>query len=181
MAKEPILDFSIQKAIVDRLVAQYKEYLKISQACDVAERQYALAKISSQATDDNYKILRRIQDRLSDEMTFYTPRIWMQYKYEAYKDSPKEIATVGDFIDHCSPKGYICTKRFTFIKNWLKKYEDITFEGLQNDEDSINELINNTSIIGLESNSIFITEWLNNEFYISDSKISKWKTKIYKN
>jgi hypothetical protein len=176
MDTNPILDFKIQDAIVRRLVVQYSEYVLLAEARNVAEQQYALSKISHSLSNGNHKIIRRIEDRLSDEMTFYTPRIWMLYKYTAYKNSPKEISTFGDLIEHCSPKGYICTKRFHFIKEWLFKDKKVNLLGIFSEQESIRTAIDNPIISSLESNADFMNKWLDNEFCIIDSSIAKWNT-----
>ena len=181
MDKKPILDLDLQSTIVDRLIVQYKEYLFLSAVVSEAETKAVLAKISGTNTSGELGIVKKIQNRLSDEMTFYTPHIWMLYKHRAYSGTAKEIATVSDFIDHCSPEGYICTKRFKFLEAWLKENKQVNIRELLLEDDSFSTLIRHPELQELETNEHLIQQWLEHEFAIVDNTIAKWQNLVAKN
>src|SRR5579864_2288935 len=121
------------KIKVKRLILQYKEYLALDEEIKTLKQQKMatltkLAKLQNKrlsevlSSQDKYPEIQIINQgltlkkldlkRISDEMSFANPLIWMMYKDLAYKGASNEISTFGAFKQHCSPEGYICTKRF---------------------------------------------------------------------
>jgi hypothetical protein len=163
-----MLDQKIKTSLVDKLLVQYKNYMDIfSQIKDV---KFEILKSSDEEKvklENKLSVLNTILSRLSDEMTFPSPSIWMMYKYNTYKGTDKEIKTVKDFTDHCSPEGYICTRRYKFFVNYfdMSKYT--------NDQD-LEIVFNSKDLHDLECDILFINKWIEKEYNIENNKISKW-------
>ncbi len=114
---------------------------------------------------------------LGDAMQYDTPAVWMNYKREAYRGTPQEIATIADFRTHCSKPGYICTKRFTFLNEYLARTsgmqltDSAAFPGAAD----MSTLINHPAVRALEHDETFLQEWSKHEFYIRDGRVAKWE------
>jgi hydroxymethylpyrimidine pyrophosphatase-like HAD family hydrolase len=176
MVKEQIISNDLADQIVDRLILQFDEYQKLQKSVNDEENILAINQLNEQVSETKkLGILKNILNRLSDEMTFATPRIWMLYKLRAYANTNKEIETVEDFIEHCSPKDYICTKRYKFINEYISKKYSKNIQELTNESNNLFDLISNPIITNLESDYDFILAWIENEYLISNNKISKWK------
>ena|SRR5258708_4542839 len=184
------------KLKVKRLILQYQEYLaldtqikslkqeKISLAVKVAkEKGEILSAILSKEHPQLEKIDQRLKlvqwdlERISDEMSFADPLIWMIYKDLAYKGHRNEIATLGDFKQHCSPKDYICTKRFKFMKKYLKEKYGCDLDDTSNFPSFL--LLANfymtPQILILLDDFDFMSKWKKHEYLIKDQKIAKWQ------
>ncbi len=178
---------------VNRLIMQYKEYSYLSDLIKQIEEKIfiAMAKIAKEKSIDlvqikegmddypevislekQKQIYARLLNRVSDEMTFATPLIWMMYKHKAYQGTSTEIATIEDFRRHCQPVDYICGKRYRFLLQELdvKIDQESEFTGKAH----LNELYFNEVILQASCDSDFMEKWLANEYFIADNRINKW-------
>ena len=166
------------RAAVYRLLDMYDEYKTLTAKIAAAERHLALAKLKNSDIEQiriELDDLRHSQQRLSDDMTFDTPLVWVMYKFEAYQDEAQPIRTMHDFRLHCSKPGYICTKRFMFLNAYLcsngqrpladsKKYPD---------EMLLREIF---PLLGeIEQDEVFMSSWRSHEYYQEHGAIKKWQ------
>lgn len=183
-------------ASVDRLLAQYREYSLLASSATEAKQEYEeklllLAKeynvgleeaMSSFVLrdEDLQRILmrkrtyERMRDRISDEMTFATPEIWMRYKALAYKETPDEIATWKDFQQHCLPAGYICSKRYAFLRDVAATVLNVSLD----DFDETAPLLHACDaswVETLEQNEEVIERWQKHEFHATEHGVAKWE------
>lgn len=185
----------IVNASVDRLLAQYAEYVLLDNVVTeakvayekrmiaiVKERGISLAEIASiiQIDDEaqTYASKReywlRLCNRIADEMTFPSPLVWMLYKARAYAGTPQEITTWSAFRSHCHPTGYICTKRYTFLREAVRKHCDIDIDDIAAttlltdacDMPWLQTVMEKPEVMG---------EWLRHEFHIRENRVAKWE------
>lgn len=107
---------------VDELLEMYTEYTRLLGEQTVLGRKLARVKMTGE--DDGilqkqFDWLKARTQQLSDEMTFDMPRIWIEYKYRAYRNEVQPISTMHDLRLHCSKLGYICTARYHFLNEAL--------------------------------------------------------------
>lgn len=166
-----MLSKNLKFGILEKLLVQYKVYISLQE--EIKSDRFKLLKldVSDEASKLKMQIVLKedILARMSDEMTFPTPSLWMMYKYAAYKGTDKEIKTCQDFVDHCSPEGYICTVRYNFFKEYLDIFK------VSNPSDDLVMLYETEELDKLEQDPKFMEAWLTNEFRIINNKISKWK------
>lgn len=164
---------NIDDKSVERLIIQYKEYSEISKYISELESKLLLdggSTILGQIT-----FLKRRLARLSDEMSFANHIVWMKYKREAYRNQSGEIVNMSDFKKHCSPDGYICTKRFAYLKSFLQRIGvDITDTEVYPDAMDLSEFFEKDEIKNLLENPDFMNGWQDMEYFVSDGKINKW-------
>lgn len=166
------LDF--YELVVKRLIMQFKEYEHLNLLIKDVESKKFIYKLKknyklTEELDNKLNLLKLDQQRVSDEMTFANPIIWIMYKYKAYKDTNNEIKTVEDFINHCSPVGYICTKRFKFVSRYMK------FNKLFDLKDNLSKVYKSEALLKIVNNAKFMKLWKQNEYLIKDGRISKWQ------
>jgi hypothetical protein len=181
--------------IVDRLILQYEEYLFLSKIIQKLENERFI-KIAEIAQKRNIKIQNVIKkeikslnsidkkiylykidlQRISDEMTYPNHYVWMMYKDKAYKGTNNEIATLGDFKRHCLPTDYICTVRYNFLREFLKKNKKIDLNNNKKYPTNIRfiDFYNKRELINLLTNIDFLIKWKKNEYFISNNTINKW-------
>ncbi len=162
------------------LLGQYKEYKLKLQHLATTERQLTKAKILNTPTEALRATQHQLQQslqRISNEMTFATPIIWIQYKYFAYQDEAQPILTLNDFRVHCSKPGYICTKRFTFLNESLKARNLTPLTDKQVFADSLDlaELCTNSSLMALVKDETFMKQWHGYEYHKAGERIAKWE------
>jgi len=178
---------------VDRLIMQFKEYSFLSNLIkQIDEKMFlVMAKIAKESSRDLVQIKEEVSDhpelialekqkqihirllaRLSDEMTFANPLIWMMYKHKAYQGTSTEIATIEDFRRHCEPADYICGKRYRFLLKELDiKIDD---EGSFAGKASLKDLYSHKSILQASLDNSFMQKWQENEYRITNNHINKW-------
>jgi len=199
MNKEEIIKDSDQ--IVNRLIMQYKEYMRLLNKIKNKDKELLeaiatagkrLGKIPSELLQDNYKdsdtkainkekdLLKIDLDQISDEMTFANPIIWMMYKYKAYKGASNEISNMRQFRNHCTPKGYICTERYIFLNQYLKENQDTSLSDTERfpDDMDLSEVYESDLMISIYEDLEFMTHWKGLEYLKTDGKINKWKTVV---
>jgi len=166
-----MLSKSLKRDILEKLLVQYKVYVSLQE--EIKSDRFKLLKMvdleSASGLKGQIALKEEILARMSDEMSFPTPSVWMMYKYAAYKGTDKEIKSCQDFVDHCTPVGYICTERFKFLKEYL----DIS--KLINLSDELSTLYETEELSKLERDPKFMEAWLSKEFKITNNKIEKWK------
>lgn len=166
------------RVAVDRLLDIYDEYKTLTAKIAAAERRLALAKLKNSDVEQiriELDDLRYSQQRLSDDMTFDTPLVWVMYKFEAYQDEVQPIRTMHDFRLHCSKPGYICTKRFIFLNAHLcsNGQRPLTDSEQYPDEMLLSEIFPLLSEIERDKN--FLSNWRAHEYYQEDDVIKKWQ------
>ena len=179
---------------VERLIAQYKEYCCLeAQEHEVKEKYQekiiSLAKTQGKSVREIIEensdaelyawkqaqdLIKKMRERVADEMTFPLPEIWMRYKALAYQGSDKEIRTWGEFMQHCQPSGYICTKRYAFLHKAVQEREGV----------AIHELPAQTPLIvmcdapwlrEIQEDDKCMSMWLAHEFFMKDNQVAKWQ------
>jgi hypothetical protein len=187
--------------IVERLIMQYREYVFLSEmiqklendrfaeAARIAkEKNISISDITQskksfaplRLVDQKIALLKTDLQRLSDEMTYPNHYVWMMYKDKAYKGTSTEIATLADFKRHCSPEGYICTTRFKFMNEYLKRRA-----GVNLDDDNqypptmkLSDFYERSEILKLLEDTDFLAQWKGNEYLVSKNRINKWNTAV---
>lgn len=184
------------KAAVTRLLAQYQEYQLLDAAATEAKSSYEkrlLERAKEQRVslreilntdaqidetlrlyDGQRRQYEQMRDRVADEMTFATPEIWMRYKALAYKGTIQEIATWEDFMQHCSPPGYICTKRYAFLRRTAQEKLHVTLDGLSKDTPLL-AMCGAPWLEELQSDHDVISEWQLHEFFMKNDRVAKWQ------
>lgn len=194
MSREHILQEARQS--VDHLLGQYRDYLATQERVRASKTKLtqlalAMARDSGQPfpllLQELPGELRQIQNEIaadehelatiSDAMTFANPMVWMQYKFEAYAGTSQAIVDMDDFRKHCSKPGYICTKRYQFLGEWLKA------RGL--DLDDVTSLAGSTPlsqaychelILSACADAPFMKDWDGYEYnHASDGSVAKWE------
>lgn len=160
--------------VVKRLILQFKEYEYLNVRIKDLENNKFLNKLkknykSVEELDKQINLLKLDRQKVSDEMTFANPIIWIMYKYKAYKNTNNEIKTVEEFINHCSPEGYICTKRYKFLSKYVK------IDRFFNKKDNLRKLYKSGILLEIVNNQEFMKSWKQNEYLIKDGKVSKWE------
>ena len=163
---------------VDELLEMYANYTTLLVEQKALERTVARVKLAGKDDEMAQKQLDQLGVRLqelSDAMTFDTPRIWIEYKYRAYRDESQPIATMHDFRLHCSKPGYICTARYNFLNDAM------THEGLvplsdqqvYPDDMELSELLKLSLLDDLDDTTY--KAWRDEEYY-RDAKgaVRKW-------
>ncbi len=158
MPKET-LESLVQKA-VERLLIQKEEY-------------ECVKSMEAHALTDDVQLFAVWKKRISDEMTFATPAIWLKYKLLAYAGTPHEIRTWGDLKKHCSDPGDICAKRFAFLDEWLKK-EGVNSEVFSDDE-SVLSIFNVEEVSTAIASNACLQEWQKHEFFMDEKRVAKWE------
>lgn len=184
-------------SVVQRLIMQFREYdnwVKViaNLESEILQQATNIARSSGQplgtvmaasytdpelqALSSQLALARIDQQRISDEMSYQNHIVWMMYKYAAYIGTPSAIPTVGAFQRHCSPKDYICTKRYTFLKHWLIE-RDIDMENeIRFPKDMpLDEYFRQPIFTDLVKDIEFQKQWKKHEYYVADGNIAKWK------
>lgn len=167
---------------VQRLMMQYNEYLLLDRYLrQIEEERFVrLADLAKQTgkpvsmlrdtpPDESAALVQTLQQRVSDEMTFANPLIWMMYKHRAYKDTSQEIATLDDLRRHCAPADYVCGKRFRFFNLRHPGVLDAFAPTTQ-----LNDVYLHDSVLAASQDHSFMQEWQTHEYAIADNRIAKW-------
>ena len=181
---------------VERLLAQYREYLALVQTIEQARSQKLahVAEISTAqgipigdilAHEDTHDALRddarvihlleQDRDQLSDDMTFANPLIWIMYKDRAYRGTSQEIRDWEAFKRHCAPDGYICGKRFRFLEQHLQRTRGIALASAFPDRMPLRDICGQPLVMGLLDDRGCMTTWTHQEYLRSDGLVDKWE------
>ncbi len=166
------------RSAVDQLLAQYQAYKALLSSQKYVQQQLAKARLLGKDISnlhDEYDLLSDKLSRLSDEMTFESPLVWVAYKYEAYQDESQPITTMSALRVHCSKPGYICTKRYEFLNQWLERLslEKLSGREVYPDEASIPCIYD--ILLQLEAHEAFMAEWRSYEYYQENEQVAKWE------
>jgi hypothetical protein len=192
MNKKQIIQ-NAQKA-VDVLVGQYHDDLALIASMDrlKAERIAKAAQLSKtsgvplrdvlrgnepalQEIDTKIATLKTRQQTLWDGMFYDSPVIWLMYKYQAYRASQNEIATMGNLKKHCEPVAYICTKRFIFMHNYA--LHNIGVDILEIPDDALlPEIYKSDWMMQLVNDPVFMQTWREHEYYKEGGHVAKWQS-----
>lgn len=180
---------------VEHLLRQYHEYLAASQAIDqlkdkqmkVAIELGAVKGVSFStvlqqcpaeiaAINRDLEIAEQDLRRISDEMTFANPVVWMMYKFKAYAGTSQAITDMADFRKHCSKPGYICTKRYKFLNQQLQQRGvDLDDLSAYPDDMSLEKAYKIPAILALAQNEDFMTQWNRYEYHLDNGRVAKWE------
>ncbi len=156
-----------------KMIAEAAKNRRIS-VLDAMKEEEAAGRLAP--ADERIKLCKADLQRISDEMTYPNPVVWMMYKDKAYKGTSSEIATLGDFRRHCEPQGYICTLRFAFLCAYLSKYgkTDLHDRTAYPDATKLSDIYSSEAVTGLLEDDVFLAQWKEREYLITDNKINKW-------
>lgn len=177
------------------LLEQYKEYLSVNDKLDAlkSEQMKAAIRIGTQSGQPFAIVLREQPDeiaeltaqiestaddlqRISDEMTFANPVVWMMYKYKAYQGTSQAITDMQDFRKHCSKPDYICTKRYLFLNEYLSRRGiDLNDNSLYPDTLALPEVYGSKPLLTLLRDANFMAEWDRHEYHTVDGRVAKWE------
>ena len=163
---------------VDELLVMYDEYVMLLGRQKAVESKLARAKLAGKDSEEIQKQANQISDELqvlSDSMTYDTPRIWIEYKYCAYKDEPQPILTMHDFRLHCSKPGYICTARFEFLNHALAQegYVPLDNRAVYPDDMKLSDLLEQSLLDTLCEQTF--SKWRSQECYRdATGAVRKW-------
>ena len=165
---------------VEALLAMYETYRGILKEKAEAEKELARATLMSKNTDDLSAQIDQLDNKLqdiSDAMTFDTPRIWIEYKYKAYKSESQPIATMHDLRLHCSKPGYICTSRMDFLNDSLLQIEQTPLSDRDAYPDSMDiQTFLETHLLDTLPENI-MTTWRRHEYNRDSSgSVAKWQS-----
>jgi len=165
---------------VEVLLRQYAQYTRLAQQEALTARALAKAKLKAKPLDEllnEHTTLKDQLQKLSDEMTFATPAVWMQYKYEAYKHEAQPIRTMNDFRVHCSKPDYICTKRYTFLNQSLVRRGEPSLADTHTYPDtlSLDEVLQTPALTHLLHDDDFMKAWAAYEYHTADGRVAKWE------
>lgn len=163
---------ALRDSIVERLTRQYQEYVAAQEEIDQLKQDKIVGGNAAEI-DQKIELLKTLQEQTGNEMTFATPLVWILYKARAYKGTPQAIDTVGDFRAHCSPDGYICTRRYACMAEYLSaKNIDIS---IHNENMSLEDFATLPEVVNLEADFTFMQDWQAQEYYRKDGEITKWQ------
>jgi hypothetical protein len=162
----------------DQLLAMYHEYKELTEQIGKLEKTQAKLVLTGQdiiSTEHTLYSVNKKRDDLSDAMTFDTPRIWIEYKFRAYKGESQPIATMHDLRLHCSKPDYICTKRYTFLNEGLTSEDKapLSDRSIYPDAMSIEDLLKLTVLDKLSESHY--KEWRSHEYHQENEVAAKWK------
>lgn len=165
---------------VETLLQQYNLYKEVGNQLSGLSRQLAIAKAAGLADNTLQGEYDRLSEELqgiSDAMTYASPLVWIQYKNEAYKDEAQPIRTMHDFRLHCSKPGYICTKRFTFLDEYLRslKKDSLHDKAVYPDALLLSQLLTSRDLQALVTDDSFMKQWNRYEFYTEGGRVAKWE------
>jgi len=114
---------------------------------------------------------------ISDAMKFDTPIIWMMYKYKAYLGTSTAIQTLADLTLHCAKPGYICTKRFAYVNDYLKDNgrASLLDSTAYPKTVSLPEMYERPEILVLANDGEFMKGWMNHEYHHQGNRVAKWE------
>lgn len=183
------------EAKVAHLLRQYHEYLAVSQAIDQLKdkqmkRAIELGAVQGVpfstilkerpaeivATGEDIEVAEQNLQRISDEMTFTNPVVWMMYKFKAYAGTSQAITDMADFRKHCSKPGYICTKRYRFLNQQLHQYGiDLNDSTKYPDDMSLEQAYGLPALVALAQNDDFMVQWNRYEYNLDNDRVAKWE------
>lgn len=168
------------RAEVDRLLEMYDTYKTLQRQLDGVASQLAKAKLLKKPLAElqvQHEKLKASVQRVSDDMTFANPVIWMMYKDEAYKDEAHPIRTMHAFRVHCSKPGYICTKRFTFLNEQLlaANLPSLDDESNYPSDTKLADVYASQDLLRVSNNPEFIHNWNAYEYNRVGGVAAKWE------
>lgn len=176
------LESSIKK--IESLVKDYHSYMDLEQKILNLKRLLDLSKndqildenkLNSSKILDKINILQLRQKTLWESMKYDNPFIWLDYKIKAYAWSEKSITTIKDLLKHCESPTYICHKRLQFLAKILKNNFNIDVFDEKNLDLEIYDLISKEILKKIITNSDFMKNWFEYEYFEVDSRVAKWE------
>lgn len=165
---------------VDNLLGMYNQYKTINDEKSKLTSQLAKARLSGEDYSDvAAKLDKRTAklNKISDDMTFADPMVWMLYKYRAYQDEAQPILNMNDFRIHCSQPGYICTKRFIFTNRQLHNVHRPTMDdrSAYPDDELLDKVVTSDAIVSLAADKSFMDQWKQHEYHMDADRVAKWE------
>ena len=194
MSQGNVLDHA--EILVNQLLTQYQDDRKVGKRIDdlKSEQMNIAIRLSKESQSSLFTILEKkpqaiadIADqivtaeiglqRISDEMTFANPIVWMMYKFKAYAGTSGAIVDMADFRSHCLPEGYICTKRYHFLRAFLRSEFtlDLDNHSTYPDDMELNRVYVRPEFLALPGNETFMSKWAAYEYYVRNKKLAKWE------
>ncbi len=189
---------ALQKAtkLTDQLLGQYQDYMKITGQIDElkssqmnlaielgAKTGKSFAQILEEQPHEIKGIASKIakaerdQQRVSDEMTFANPVVWMMYKFKAYAGTSTAIVDMEDFRKHCTPDGYICTTRFRFLRQYLLDagLPDLNDVSTYPNALRLEKVYQLPELLALGTDPKFKKLWDEHEYHTENGRVAKWE------
>jgi hypothetical protein len=181
---------------VGELLNQYNDYLKVVTVInELKSQQMATALRLASSSGSHFTLVLKenpseikeigvqitdLEERLqsiSDEMTFASPIVWVMYKFQAYAGTSQAIVDMEDFRGHCQPDGYICTKRYLFVKNYLLKNMSLDLDDTSQYPDTLklDQLYLREEFFALVTDKDFMSSWNTYEYHRVNGKVAKWE------
>jgi hypothetical protein len=175
---QPDMKHYEQTALVT-LLAAYKEYTAAQENTKNALTQLAMATTDQEKVgfEKVYLYWVSILKDVGENMKFNTPAIWIRYKTEAYKNTPNEILTLADLIQHSLGDDSICGERLKFLDEQLQNTYSIS---LFNESDysldiMLTQLVEDPILSKLMEDIELLQKWYSLEhFKTPDGKVDKW-------
>lgn len=188
------LEDSLQ--LVTILLGQYQQYLTTSQSIEKLKKAQmsstialanksgtSLTAILQNKPPEIIKIEQEIKEAehrlhtISDEMTFANPVVWMAYKFKAYAGTSQAINDMEDFRKHCRPAGYICTKRYHFLKEYLlvNSNTDLNDSAHYPADMQLDQVYGRDEFVALVNDQAFMSQWEKYEYYKQNHRVAKWE------
>jgi len=117
------------------------------------------------------------KNRIGAEMFFSNPIVWLAYKYTAYKDTNHAIVTIADMRKHSLDHEGICTKRWHFLSDELRKHTNLDLDKLakEHPDMTIPEVIAEPVLQELIASKSFNTSWTQYEHFTDGKRVAKWE------
>jgi hypothetical protein len=125
----------------------------------------------------SYQIAATVADRqrISDEMRFADPIVWILYKYHAYQGTHHALSTWGELIAHSRGHDGICGKRLRWLERKVASYGvEIMKEESIPLRSSLLEVAALPMIEQIASDNECMTEWRQYEYEEYDGNVAKW-------
>ena len=106
---------------------------------------------------------------IGERMFYDDPMIWIAYKREAYRGTPQEIATVGDFRRHAEHPGDLCEKRYRFLRTRLPAWP-------WSDDMPLERLAEDPTVLALSVDPGVLSQWRAHEYFRDGERVAKWES-----
>ncbi len=143
------------------------------------ERDSAVALLLEMYTTYQKAWFSSTKRRISNQMFFADPIVWIRYKHVAYQGTVQALTSWHDLIEHSMSHDGICGKRL----NWListaaKQGVDILSSKVISAETSLEIVATLPIIVQIADSPEAMTGWRTYEYYKHKGQVQKWSTYI---
>lgn len=141
------------------------------------ERRQAIDILLTQYRDYQRVASKAEKNKISNEMFFVDPIVWILYKYEAYQGSDHAISTWGDLVEHSIGHDGICGRRLKWLSAQCKKEGvDIHNEATIPTNLLLAKVTELSVILNICKNEQAMNEWEKYEYETIDGEVKKWQS-----